>query len=650
MKKRELFKALLYLNIPIVLVLGTLVYFNIRATQFSLINSIIIPFTGIILINLTLYFFLGKLRSSVNSIAVFLDKIAKGNIESEEALKENNIFSVNEIGSKLDSITTELKNTVENIRRISNNDLNIEVESTSENQIIGNELFNLQEKLKKDSAILEQSKIDEDRRNWAAVGIAEFGDLLRQDSQNLKAMGYSIVSKLVDYIDSNQGALYVLNEDDGEEPIYEIVASVAYNRKKILDKKITVGDGLVGQCAFEKKTFYMTDIPQDYINITSGLGTANPATLLIIPCMIEESVLGIIEIASFKEIEPYQIEFIEKLGESIASSISTLRNSEKTNALLEASKHQADELAAQEEELRQNLEEMETTQEDLKRQMQLNSEIQQELKFEKILFDTLLEKIPSRIIFKDKNCKFIKASKSAVAKFGKTNYSEIVGLTDADLLNPEFARKTMKDEMEIMESGEAKIDFIEHEVKKNGEEIWKNVSKIPFYDEEGNCLGLFASISDITGAKILEKELAEEKKLFEIILNNIPGRIIFKDNKRRYIRASKSFLQKIGKESNDEVIGKTDYDFLDKDFADKTMADEKEIIESKKGRINFIEHEVKTDGSEIWKNVSKIPILDEEGNCNGIFASIYDLTEYKKVEVENQKLKEEIKKLKSKQK
>lgn len=647
MKKRELLKALLYLNAPFLLVIGALVYFNIRATQFSLINSLIIPLSGIALINLTLYFFLGRLRNSVNSITLFLDKIAKGNIETEEPLKENNIFSVNEIGSKLGTITNELKNTVENIKRIANNDLNIDVESTGENQIIGNELFNLQEKLKKDSAMLEQSKIDEDRRNWAAVGIAEFGDLLRQDSQNLQVMGYSIVSKLVDYIDSNQGALYVLNED-GDEPIYEIVASVAYNRKKILDKKVAVGDGMVGQCAFEKKTLYMTDIPDDYINITSGLGTANPSTLLIIPCMIEESVLGIIEIASFKDIEPYQIEFIEKLGESIASSISTLRNNEKTNALLEASKHQAEELAAQEEELRQNLEEMETTQEDLKRQMETNAEMQRDLKHEKYLFDTLLNNIPARINFKNNKHQFMRASKSFLEFFGKQSNDDIIGKTDVDFFGSEFAKKTMADEREIMDSKQGRINYIEYQKKDDGTEMWKNVSKIPLLDEEGNCIGIFASVYDISDLKGAEKQLEEEKRLFDVLLNNIPARINFKDNKRRYIRASKSFLDRFGKESNDDIIGKTDYDFFDRDFADQTKADEKEIMESKQGRINFIEHEVKTDGSEIWKNVSKIPILDEEGNCTGIFASVYDLTDYKQIEAENKKLKEELKKLKGK--
>jgi len=277
--------------------------------------------------------------------------------------------------------------------------------------------------------------------------------------------------------------------------------------------------------------------------------------------------------------------------------------------------------------------------------MDLNEQMQKDMAFEKYLFDILLSNIPARINFKDAERKYIRASKSFLDRFGKASNDEIIGKTDFDFFAHEFAEKTMEDELEIIKSKKGRVNFIEHEVTDSGEEIWKNVSKIPLLDENGECVGIFASVYDITDYKLAEKRLAEEKILFDAMLNNIPARINFKDAERKYIRASKSFLNRFGT-TKEDIVGKTDFDFFAHEFAEKTMEDELEIIKSKEGRVNFIEHEITDSGKEIWKNVSKIPLFDENNNCVGIFASVYDITDFKLNEIENQKLKEELKKLK----
>ncbi|MFW5915963.1 MAG: GAF domain-containing protein [Bacteroidota bacterium] len=232
---------------------------------------------------------------------------------------------------------------------------------------LGDVLTNLRNRLKENKEEEIRRKKEDEQRNWISDGLAKFNDILRQDKGNdIYELSYDIISNLVKYLDANQGGLFILNEEEEQneengnnaDKYFELTAAYAFDRRKYHTKKIEWGEGLVGTCALEKQPIYMTEIPQDYINITSGLGDANPNTLLIIPLKLEEEVHGVIEVASFNEIEKYKRNFVERIGESVASAISSIKINDRTNELLRKSQQQAEELASQEEELRQNMEEM----------------------------------------------------------------------------------------------------------------------------------------------------------------------------------------------------------------------------------------------------------------------------------------------------
>ncbi|MFO7940842.1 MAG: PAS domain S-box protein [Bacteroidales bacterium] len=227
-------------------------------------------------------------------------------------------------------------------------------------------LLSLRNRLHENREAQHKREEEDKQRNWTSEGLAKFGDILRTDrDSNLEDRAYQIISHLVNYLDANQGGLFIKEEDENQKRYFKLLAAYAYNRKKYLDKKILLGEGLVGATAQEKKITYLTDIPDNYVNITSGLGHANPKSLLIVPLKIEEEVFGVVELASFNTFAPYQIAFVEKVGENIASTISNLQMANRTEKLLAQSQQQAEELAAQEEELRQNMEEMQATQESL---------------------------------------------------------------------------------------------------------------------------------------------------------------------------------------------------------------------------------------------------------------------------------------------
>ncbi len=218
-------------------------------------------------------------------------------------------------------------------------------------------------------AEIEGSKIEGEKRQWASNGIAQFADILRANHRDSQTMYDTIISNLVKYVGANQGALFLM-EEENEDRSLELVAAYAYDRKKYLQKKIKVGEGVLGQAVLEKSPVFLTEIPHQYVQITSGLGDAPPRSLLVSPLIVNEEVYGVIELASFQKFDQHVQEFVTRIGESIASTISTVRIGDKTKNLLEELQQQTEEMKSQEEEMRQNMEELVATQEEMQRKEQ----------------------------------------------------------------------------------------------------------------------------------------------------------------------------------------------------------------------------------------------------------------------------------------
>ncbi|MGC3944360.1 MAG: GAF domain-containing protein [Chryseolinea sp.] len=215
----------------------------------------------------------------------------------------------------------------------------------------------------------EMKKVkDDDRKElWATEGLSEFSQIIRKHQHELKELTLQALTYLIKYTGSQQGSLFVHEEDETGNAFLQLSACYAFDRKKFVDKTIQIGQGLVGQTYLEGQTVLLKTIPANYLSITSGLGQASPKCLIIVPLKHNDVTHAILELANFNVFEPYQVAFLEKAGEFIASAISGAQTSEKNKLIMEQMRIQTEQMRAQEEELRQNLEELEATQEQMRR-------------------------------------------------------------------------------------------------------------------------------------------------------------------------------------------------------------------------------------------------------------------------------------------
>jgi PAS domain S-box-containing protein len=301
-----------------------------------------------------------SITKPVNYLQNIIVKLGKGELVEEKSTT----FSNDEIGEMVvatENLVNGLKATSKFAENIGNGNYNTEFQPLSEHDVLGNSLINMRDNLSK---VAEDDK----KRNWATEGQAMFGEILRTNSNDLNKLADEIIANMVKYLQANQGGLYIVDDvNESDEPTMSLKACYAWDKKKFLNQKVYKGEGLAGQAWQEGDTIYLTDIPQSYIRITSGLGDSNPTSVLIVPLKVNDQIFGVVEIASFGEFHDFEIEFIQKIAESIASTISTVKINARTHKLLEESQEMTEQMRAQEEEMRQNMEELQATQEEMQR-------------------------------------------------------------------------------------------------------------------------------------------------------------------------------------------------------------------------------------------------------------------------------------------
>lgn len=418
--------------------------------------TFLIGIIGLGLLALFIYLVVAPFLNPLVNITKQLDIISEGRLNSVVNLNFKRKDELGAMAQALSKMIKSLKEKAGFAEQIGKGNLDTSLDLQSEQDTLGIALLQMKDNLAESKKVQEEYRKEEEKRKWANKGFAFFAELLRKNNSSLDLLLHTLTKNISKYLDANQCAIFLKKED---EDVLEMMSAYAYSRKKSIKKEVLVGEGLVGACFIERESIYMTEIPDNYINITSGLGKANPKALILVPIKTDEEIIGVIEIASFNEIEKYQREFLEKLSETIAGTIINVRNNIKMKELFEQTSQQAEEMRAQEEEMRQNMEELLATQEENDRKTEEIENFMQALH-------------SSNLIIEINEQGAITFVSEALAKYFGVKPNALTGKDFKDIFYPENY-----DEMSILWQ-----EIITGKSKKTVSEFIFNGEKYKFYD------------------------------------------------------------------------------------------------------------------------------------------------------------------------
>jgi HAMP domain-containing protein/signal transduction histidine kinase/CheY-like chemotaxis protein len=211
------------------------------------------------------------------------------------------------------------------------------------------EMASLKDNINQMIGNLKETTLKNTEQDWLKTNVARFTRML-QGQRDLLAVSKLVLSELAPLVTAQQGIFYI-NDMMEDEPVLKLLASYAYKTRKSLVTQFKYGEGLVGQCALEKERILISDVPEDYIKISSGLGEATPLNIVVLPVLFEGEVKAVIELASFNEFSEVHLQFLDQLVESMGIVLNTIAATMRTEELLKQSQALTEELQSQQQEL-----------------------------------------------------------------------------------------------------------------------------------------------------------------------------------------------------------------------------------------------------------------------------------------------------------
>lgn len=515
--------------------------------QFKVLQQlmVVMGFILVLAVVITAIWLTRTLVNPINYIKQIILNMGKG-ILPESVLKVRS-DEIGEMSEALNMLVSGLKKTSSFALEIGDGNYESNFTPLSENDNLGNSLILMRYNLRKAAEEEAKRKEEDDQRSWASSGLAMFSELLRQSNDDMEEFSFRIISNLVKYLEANQGGFYIINDHDKDNVYIELTAAYAYTRRKFIEKKIEIGVTLVGQCVQEGESIYLTDLPQNYIKISSGLGEKDPRCLLLVPLKNAEGIFGVVELASFRPFKPHQVEFVEKLSESIAATIASVKINLNTAQLLAESQEKSQQLALQEDQMRNNIEALEETQKAIEEQTQMEiqrfgviiadyekqlTQLTQAYEEQRTQFHELSTSIEGMTMAVNNSIGVLDISPAGVVLDVNSKYlsmaglirEEIVGKLHSDFIAEEAAGanvyQTLWNNLSL-----GRIHTGTHKYVFNKREKWFNETFTPIKSKGGELEKTLVLANDVSKIRKQEDDLREKIRLAEVELETLNDKL-----------------------------------------------------------------------------------------------------------------------------
>ncbi|HYG40656.1 MAG TPA: PAS domain S-box protein [Cytophagales bacterium] len=606
---------------------------EIYASSKRLLYIILLAGLAILFIASAIAFIFSRMMiSPLLNLQGSMQLLGKGILPNEIEKISND--EIGEMASTLSELVEGLKRTASFAHKIGEGNFDADFRPLSDDDTLGTALITMRD------SIQDAEKRDKER-NWIVIGVAEIGEILRAHT-DIEEMGNEIAAYITNKINAIQGAFYVVNDDNPDDVFIEMRASYAYNKKKYLEAKFKFAEGLVGQAAIEQDTLLRTEIPYNYVSITSGLlGDQRPSCILIQPLITNEEVYGVMEFAGFEKFSSSQVKFVQEISVIIARTIFNIKVNLRTKNLLDESTKLSEELQIQQEVLRQNAEEMEATQEELKRTNHALEDQIEEVNMAQKRIQVLLENASEVITIYEKDGKITYISPSVEPILGYSQ-NEMVGIKDICYVEQGGVDTVKGMFKSLLETPDQKVTITYEYKRKNGESIWLEATGRNMLADPA-IKGLVINSRDITERLLAEKE-SRMRGQMQALSENSPDLIT------RFNREGKVFYINPIIES---YTGQIPNEFLNKELKevqlDGSLSDQwlkiiGEVI-AKNEKI-ALEMDFPSAMGDRVMQVNAIPEYNEMEDIESILMVSHDITDRKLIELEvqtkNKKITESI--------
>ncbi len=503
---------------------------------------------------------------------------------------------------------------------------NFEVETThiDTNDKLGQSLIKMLKNL-------QENTLKEAEQNWIAKGKEIVSRVLSQQT-NIEDLAYNTLVELIKYTDTIQGAFYIF--DDEKERLINI-ATYAYQRRKYINQEFKIGQGLVGQAAYEKDIIYRAELPDDYITISSGImGDKKPGSILIVPLISDEKVQGVIELASlYDRIEDKSIQLIREQSNVIAQTLFNLKVNVRTEKLLAESQELTKKLQKNEDVLRQNAKQMKQTQLELTRSnRKLASQIEEVRKGQERTH-ALLENASEVITIYDTD---------GIVQYVSPSVYNILGYKPEEMLGTnrfERGESILKDAFnELIKNPELTKTFEYRYEKKNHGIIWLETTGRNLIKNEA-INGILFNTRDITVRKVAEEAQRMSGEM-QALSENSPDMIVRLNTEGKFFYANPIVEKTTGISRNKMKQKKITEVNLQDEYVEFFQEGIEEIKKTKKKYQ--VEKTLPTIEGKRIMQVNVIPEFNKNHDLETILFVAHDITERKQIELEIEKKNKDI--------